>query len=97
MHDQSLLTSVPLSVQIFGIGAVAKLGATVMTYPLLLVKSRLMSASATTEAAMRYSGTWDALTRILRQDGACSHIPSPPRSQPPPHSPIQMHNFTIVS
>mmetsp|Transcript_6466 Transcript_6466/g.18649 ORF Transcript_6466/g.18649 Transcript_6466/m.18649 type:complete len:335 (+) Transcript_6466:204-1208(+) len=59
----------PTAGQIFGIGAVAKLGATVMTYPLLLVKSRLMSASATTEAAMRYSGTWDALTRILHEDG----------------------------
>jgi hypothetical protein len=62
--------------QIFAIGATAKLGATVVTYPLLLVKSRLMSTTSATEAAMRYRGTWDALCRIYNEDGAQRH-PSP--------------------
>lgn len=55
--------------QVFLIGALAKLGATVMTYPLLLIKSRLMSQSKTDAAEMRYSGTVDALVRIYKQDG----------------------------
>lgn len=59
------------SLQIFAIGALAKLGATVTTYPLLLVKSRLMSTTSATEAAMRYRGTWDALSRIFKEDGSC--------------------------
>lgn len=57
--------------QIFAIGALAKLGATVTTYPLLLVKSRLMSTTSATEVAMRYRGTWDALGRIFKEDGSC--------------------------
>lgn len=59
----------PTATQIFAIGALAKLGATVTTYPLLLVKSRLMSTTSATEAAMRYRGTWDALRRIYKDDG----------------------------
>ena len=48
------------------------MGATLVTYPLLLVKSRLMSTSAATRADLKYSGTWDALTRIYKDDGtAC--------------------------
>ena len=42
----------------------------VVTYPLLLVKSRLMATSASTEAELRYSGTLDALLRIWKSDGA---------------------------
>ena len=35
-----------------------------------------MSATSATEAAMQYSGTWDALCRILKDDGAllCQQI-----------------------
>ena len=57
-------------VQIFLIGALAKLGATVVTYPLLLIKSRLMSQSKTDAAEHQYSGTLDALLRIYKNDGA---------------------------
>lgn len=56
--------------QIFLIGALAKLGATVVTYPLLLIKSRLMSQSKTDAAEHQYSGTVDALLRIYKNDGA---------------------------
>lgn len=59
----------PTGGQVFLIGALAKLGATVMTYPLLLVKSRLMSQSKIDSAEMQYSGTVDALVRIYKQDG----------------------------
>lgn len=66
---RSQLKGGPSATQIFAIGATAKLGATVVTYPLLLVKSRLMSTTSATEAAMRYRGTWDALCRIYNEDG----------------------------
>jgi len=54
---------------VFLIGALAKMGATLVTYPLLLIKSRLMSASASTRADLKYSGTVDALVRIYKADG----------------------------
>jgi solute carrier family 25 (peroxisomal adenine nucleotide transporter), member 17 len=65
-----------LHLQIFLIGALAKLGATVVTYPLLLIKSRLMSQSKTDAAEHRYSGTVDALVRIYTKDGAPLQIKS---------------------
>lgn len=49
--------------------ALAKLGATVLTYPILLVKSRLMAASKHTHADLQYNGTYDALRRIYRKEG----------------------------
>ena len=50
-------------------GVVAKLGATVVTYPILLVKSRLQSQSKGTEASMRYDGALDAPRRIAAEEG----------------------------
>lgn len=49
--------------------ALAKLGATIMTYPILLVKSRLMAASKHTHADLQYNGTYDALMRIYKKEG----------------------------
>ena len=67
------LMHVLLGLQIFLIGALAKLGATVVTYPLLLVKSRLMSQSKTDAAEHQYTGTLDAILRIYKNDGARHH------------------------
>ena len=50
----------------FCMGAVAKLGATVATYPLLVVKSRLQARQL---ASMRYTGTLDAILKMIRHEG----------------------------
>ncbi len=55
---------------VFWLSAVAKLGATMVTYPLQLVKARLMSSGKHTSAERRYTGTLDALERIWRTEGA---------------------------
>ncbi|KAF5829311.1 mitochondrial carrier domain-containing protein [Dunaliella salina] len=54
---------------VFMLSAVAKLGATLATYPLLVIKSRLQAANASTAAEARYSGVLDALIRILGTEG----------------------------
>jgi len=59
----------PTAGQIFTIGAVAKTGATVVTYPMLLVKSRMQAMSKTTDESMKYKGTLDAVARIAKQEG----------------------------
>ena len=60
----------------FFLSAAAKLGATVVTYPLLLVKARLQSAGKHTSSDRRYSGTLDAIERIYRTEGGAA--PPPP-------------------
>lgn len=47
--------------EVFFAGALAKLGATVITYPILLVKSRLQAMGKSTDQSMMYAGTLDAL------------------------------------
>jgi len=54
---------------VFFLSAAAKLGATVVTYPLLLVKSRLMSAGKHTSSDRKYTGTLDAIERIYKTEG----------------------------
>ncbi|CAL5226190.1 g9024 [Coccomyxa viridis] len=54
---------------VFFLSALAKLGATVVTYPLLLVKSRLMSAGKHTSSDRKYTGTVDAIERIYKTEG----------------------------
>ncbi|CAI5483544.1 unnamed protein product [Closterium sp. Yama58-4] len=54
------------STEIFLVGALAKIGATLATYPMLVVKSRLQARHA---AGQRYSGMWDAIFKIVRQEG----------------------------
>ena len=58
--------------------ALAKLGATILTYPILLVKSRLMAASKHTHADLQYNGTYDALKRIYKKEGMlrCYFVPA---------------------
>lgn len=55
--------------EFFVMSALAKLGATVLTYPILLVKQRLQAASKHTHADLKYAGTYDAVTTIWQKEG----------------------------
>uniref|UniRef100_A0A0D6R711 Peroxisomal nicotinamide adenine dinucleotide carrier n=1 Tax=Araucaria cunninghamii TaxID=56994 RepID=A0A0D6R711_ARACU len=58
------------AVEIFLLGALAKLGATVITYPLLVVKSRLQAKQETgCDKAHQYTGTFDAISKVIRHEG----------------------------
>ncbi|KAF4349391.1 hypothetical protein F8388_012561 [Cannabis sativa] len=57
----------------FLLGALAKLGATVSTYPLLVVKSRLQAKQEIGgNSSLRYSGTIDAIMKMIRYEGLSS-------------------------
>lgn len=56
--------------EVFILGAIAKLGATVVTYPLLVVKSRLQAKQeGGRHAALQYTGTLDAVAKMIRFEG----------------------------
>ncbi|KAK5795565.1 peroxisomal nicotinamide adenine dinucleotide carrier-like [Gossypium arboreum] len=58
------------ALEIFLLGALAKLGATVVTYPLLVVKSRLQAKQVTTgDKRHHYKGTLDAILKMIRYEG----------------------------
>ncbi|XP_074556317.1 peroxisomal nicotinamide adenine dinucleotide carrier-like [Curcuma longa] len=58
------------ALQVFLLGALAKLGATLVTYPLLVVKSRLQAKQEIGKNAMsRYTGTLDAILKMIRYEG----------------------------
>ncbi|RDX76640.1 Peroxisomal nicotinamide adenine dinucleotide carrier [Mucuna pruriens] len=58
------------ALEIFFLGALAKLGATVVTYPLLVVKARLQARQDKTGDRRRhYKGTWDAIIKMIRYEG----------------------------
>ncbi|CAO2831062.1 unnamed protein product [Amaranthus hypochondriacus] len=58
------------ALEVFLLGAVAKLGATVVTYPLLVVKSRLQAKQDIgSNLSSRYSGTFDAIVKMIRYEG----------------------------
>ncbi|KAF2568955.1 hypothetical protein F2Q68_00024066 [Brassica cretica] len=58
------------ALETFLLGAVAKLGATVTTYPLLVVKSRLQAKQvATGDKRQHYKGTVDAILKMIRYEG----------------------------
>ncbi|KZV39820.1 peroxisomal nicotinamide adenine dinucleotide carrier [Dorcoceras hygrometricum] len=58
------------ALEIFLVGALAKLGATVSTYPLLVVKSRLQAKQEIGgNVSLRYSGTLDAIVKMIRYEG----------------------------
>ncbi|KAG2434409.1 hypothetical protein HYH02_012421 [Chlamydomonas schloesseri] len=54
---------------VFLLTALAKLGATLVTYPMLLIKSRLQAMNSSTAREARYSGVLDAVVAILRREG----------------------------
>lgn len=58
------------ALEVFLLGALAKLGATVSTYPLLVVKSRLQAKQEIGGSkSLRYSGTLDAIIKMVRYEG----------------------------
>lgn len=58
------------ALEIFLLGALAKLGATVVTYPLLVVKSRLQAKQVTTgDKRHHYKGTYDAFLKMIQYEG----------------------------
>uniref|UniRef100_A0A5B7ABV6 Putative peroxisomal nicotinamide adenine dinucleotide carrier isoform X1 n=1 Tax=Davidia involucrata TaxID=16924 RepID=A0A5B7ABV6_DAVIN len=58
------------ALEIFLLGALAKLGATVVTYPLLVVKSRLQAKQVTGgDKKHHYKGTFDAIMKMIRYEG----------------------------
>ncbi|CAK7345930.1 unnamed protein product [Dovyalis caffra] len=58
------------ALEVFLLGALAKLGATVSTYPLLVVKSRLQAKQEIGGTNMlRYTGTVDAIVKMIRYEG----------------------------
>ncbi|KAE8684413.1 Peroxisomal nicotinamide adenine dinucleotide carrier [Hibiscus syriacus] len=58
------------ALEVFLLGALAKLGATVTTYPLLVVKSRLQAKQEIGgHISLRYSGTFDAIIKMMRYEG----------------------------
>ncbi|KAE8709793.1 Peroxisomal nicotinamide adenine dinucleotide carrier [Hibiscus syriacus] len=58
------------ALEVFLLGALAKLGATVTTYPLLVVKSRLQAKQEIGgHMSLRYSGTFDAIIKMMRYEG----------------------------
>ncbi|CAM0872419.1 unnamed protein product [Alopecurus aequalis] len=58
------------ALEIFLLGAVAKLGATLVTYPLLVVKARLQAKHMIDDDKKhRYKGTFDAITKMMHYEG----------------------------
>ncbi|KAL6980657.1 hypothetical protein U1Q18_022294 [Sarracenia purpurea var. burkii] len=58
------------AMEIFLFGALAKLGATVITYPLLVVKSRLQAKQVTGgDKRHHYKGTLDAIMKMIQYEG----------------------------
>ncbi|XP_042014993.1 peroxisomal nicotinamide adenine dinucleotide carrier-like isoform X1 [Salvia splendens] len=72
--EVNLLTCLVFSINlIFLVGAIAKLGATVCTYPLLVVKSRLQAKQEIGgNLSLRYSGTIDAIIKMIRYEAVRS-------------------------
>ncbi|GAB4831862.1 hypothetical protein Ancab_005878 [Ancistrocladus abbreviatus] len=58
------------ALEIFFLGALAKLGATVVTYPLLVVKSRLQAKQVNSaDKRHHYRGTLDAIMKMIHYEG----------------------------
>ncbi|XP_010262781.1 PREDICTED: peroxisomal nicotinamide adenine dinucleotide carrier-like isoform X1 [Nelumbo nucifera] len=58
------------ALEIFLLGAVAKLGATVVTYPVLVVKARLQAKQVTGgDKMLHYKGTLDAIMKMINHEG----------------------------
>ncbi|KAI8854680.1 mitochondrial carrier domain-containing protein [Chytridium lagenaria] len=56
------------TIDFFLLGAISKLAATSITYPYIVVKSRMQLKQSTSEAA-RYKSVWDGLTKIAKTEG----------------------------
>lgn len=58
------------ALEVFVLSALAKAGATVVTYPLLTIKTRMYMARKG-DKDMQYAGIADAAVQILRKEGGC--------------------------
>jgi adenine nucleotide transporter 17 len=58
--------------EVFLLSAIAKAGATVLTYPLLTVKTRMMSARKS-DKHMQYTSVADAITQIATKEGLAGY------------------------
>ncbi|GAQ84382.1 peroxisomal membrane protein [Klebsormidium nitens] len=59
--------------EVFMLGSVAKLGATLVTYPLLVIKSRLQAKQDIgTDDSLQYTGTLDAVAKMVKHEGFLS-------------------------
>jgi adenine nucleotide transporter 17 len=58
--------------EVFLLSAIAKAGATVLTYPLLTVKTRMMSARKS-DKHMQYTSVFDAITQIATKEGLAGY------------------------
>ena len=56
------------ALEVFLLSALAKAGATIVTYPMLTIKTRLYTAKKG-DKEMQYAGIVDAATQILRREG----------------------------
>lgn len=65
----SSVSSKPSALEIFGVSAVAKLGATVVTYPLLLVKTRMQTVRKGSGTESQYASTLDAVSHVYNTEG----------------------------
>lgn len=54
---------------VFLLSALAKVGATLCTYPMLVVKSRMQAVNRHTEGELRYEGVVDAVRKMARTEG----------------------------
>ena len=63
------LVGPPSAADVFVLSAAAKLGATIVTYPLQLIKARQMSAGKHTHADRQYTGTLNAILRVWKTEG----------------------------
>jgi adenine nucleotide transporter 17 len=62
----------PSAAEVFALGALAKAGATVLTYPLLTVKTRMMAARRG-DAGRAYGSLAEAVARIGREEGVIGY------------------------
>lgn len=62
----------PSALEIFLLSAVAKAGATLLTYPLLTVKTRMMTAKKS-DTQMQYNSILDAILRIAKYEGVSGY------------------------
>lgn len=65
---RKLHTFRPSTFEIFILSALSKAGATVMTYPLMTVKTRMMAARKT-DAHLQYTSVWNAIAQIAKKEG----------------------------
>lgn len=68
-HQHIALRKKPSAWEIFGISAVAKLGATLITYPLLLVKTRMQTVRKGSGTETQYGSTLDAVAHVYKTEG----------------------------